>query len=92
MRLEDEYPGDEAFARFSKAFEQHWLAFAGKQALLEKLSGDVELARAVAGQCAESSLEWLDQEVPALGSMTPLECLATKSGMRRLRTCLMRMP
>lgn len=92
MKLEDEYPGDAAFARFSETCEESWKVFPDQQLLLEKLRGDIGLARAVAYHCAEYSLQWLEQEIPALDNASPLECLGTEAGVRRLRTCLMRIP
>jgi hypothetical protein len=91
MGLEKYYLGDEAFARFSKVFAADWDEFPHKDALL-KLVGDIELARPIAHHLGSDFSEWLHSNVPALDDITPMQCLCSKSGIRRLKSCLMRMP
>lgn len=91
MGLEKYYLGDEAFTKFSRAFAADWEGFPHKDALL-KLVGDIELARPIARHLGADFSEWLHSKVPALDDITPMECLSSKSGIRRLKSCLMRMP
>lgn len=91
MGLEDYYLGDRAFADFSAAFCTEWDAFPHKDDLLLLVSGDVQIARPIAFHCGSLYSDWLRSKIPALDDITPLECLSTPSGIRRLKSCLMRM-
>jgi hypothetical protein len=91
MRLDEHYLGDEAFAKYSAAFTDDWDAFPGKDELLNVV-GSIDLARPIAFHCGSRFSEWLRAKIPALGNLTPLECLSSQTGIRRLKSCLMRMP
>ena len=90
MGLEEHYLGDQAFAEFSEAFEEEWKSFPQKEELL-KIVGSIELARPVAFYCRSNFSQWLQAKIPAIDYMTPLECLSSSTGVRRLKSCLMRM-
>lgn len=91
MGLENFYLGDKAFSEFSAAFNDQWSSFQHKEALLTLLGNDVELARPIAFKLGNEFEAWLKKRVPALDQDTPLECLKSKIGIQKLKTCLMRM-
>lgn len=90
MGLEEHFFGDQAFTKFSEAFTLEWQAFPHKDELL-KLVGSIELARPIAFHCGSYFVEWLNKKIPALDHITPIECLSSESGIKRLKSCLMRM-
>ncbi|RTL55458.1 MAG: DUF2384 domain-containing protein [Rhodocyclaceae bacterium] len=92
MGLEDFCLGNEAFSKFSVVFCDEWEAFDSKDELLGLVKGDIELARPIASRVGKRYREWLLNAVPALDQQTPLECLSTATGIRKLKTCIMRMP
>ena len=91
MGLEQHYLGDEAFAKYSEALEGNWNAFPQRDELLNAV-GSIDLARPIAFHCGAHFSEWLRAKIPALSNLTPLECLSSQDGIRRLKSCLMRMP
>ena len=92
MPLEDHYSGDAAFTAFSACFEASWKGFADQDNLLAAVGGSVELARPIAAKVGASYPAWFQRSIGALDCMTPQDCLRTPAGIRRLKTCLMRMP
>ena len=91
MGLEEHYLGDQAFTKYSDSFAAEWKSFPNKEELL-KVVGSIELARPIAFHCGLHFAEWLHKKIPALDHITPMECLSSPSGIRRLKSCLMRMP
>lgn len=92
MGIEKFYLGDKAFAEFSATFSDAWNNYERKENLLTLLRNDVELARPIAFKLGNTCEEWIRSPVPALDKETPLECLKTQTGIKKLKTCLMRMP
>jgi hypothetical protein len=92
MPLENFYPGDDAFSNFSVVFQEEWDSFEKKEELLILLNNNIELARPIAFRLGSNFSSWLSSTVPALEHETPLQCLKSSEGIKRLKTCLMRMP
>lgn len=91
MPLEDYDSGDPAFSRLADLLRGEWAACPFQQPLLDRV-GDEEIAVVVYGSLLDGSLEWLERNVPALDGATPLDCLRTAAGARRLKECLLRFP
>jgi hypothetical protein len=92
MPLEKFYGGDQRFIEYSEVFIEFWETFEGKDKLLELLNQDIVIARPIAYHIEDNFEEWLNSSVPALDNATPLDCLKTASGIKRLKTCLERFP
>ena len=90
--LENYYPGDANWHRFAILFVDEWSTCQFQNELLLAVDNDKEIAMVVYASVWQSALEWIDEPVPALGNITPGECMKTDNGRRRLRTMLMRMP
>lgn len=92
MPLENHYSGDEAFLKYSQCFQEEWGKFEDKIALLELVNGDVALARPIAYHLRHAYKAWFSSSVPALGDLSPTECLKSPRGIKRLKECLLRFP
>ncbi len=92
MPLEEHYLGDENWYNFVSLFKLEWQKCPFKTELVEKLNGMEDLAMVLYGTCLNSSLNWVENKIPALDGLTPIECLKNDSGIKRLKTCLNRMP
>ncbi|RWX51309.1 hypothetical protein VU01_11622 [Candidatus Electrothrix marina] len=92
MPLENFYEGDQAFIEYSENFIEFWETFKDKVQLLELLGHDLVIARPIAYHLGENYADWLNSSVPALDNATPLDCLKTADGIKRLKTCLRRLP
>ncbi|QLG96198.1 hypothetical protein HZF02_31625 [Pseudomonas yamanorum] len=91
-RLEDEYPGDAAWQSSVNLYEEDYLDDDART-LAQALGGHLDLAVILRGKRGlEEGLWWIEQKVPALNNITPLDCLANPTLVKRLRTALMRMP
>lgn len=90
--LENYYPGDGPWKSFVGVWRDDWSACTFKEQLLYVLSGKEDLAIVIYGLCGNGSLRWVNENVPALDGITPLQCLLSIEFLKRLRTCLMRFP
>jgi hypothetical protein len=91
MRLEEHYPGDDAWANFVASTPEGFDRFAGATALANALSGDRELAAVVYVHLGEQALAWVESPKGMLDGLSPAACLSDIVLLRRLRTMLMRM-
>lgn len=90
--LENYYPGDKDWYRFAILFVDNWTTCQFQNELLSALDYDEEIAMVIYGSVFQHALLWIDERVPALNNMTPRECMKTETGLKRLKTVLMRMP
>ena len=61
-------------------------------ALLWMLGGDEDLALVIYGSVFETATDWVGQKIPALDGRSIKECIESESGMRDVRSMLMRLP
>ena len=96
MPLENHYSGDKAFRAFASTpdakLDAQLNGWCGKAELIELCGGDELLARAVFYVWYTHALDYMRNSIPALDGLSPVECLKTKSGMKRLKECLLRTP
>jgi Protein of unknown function (DUF2384) len=59
---------------------------------VQKLDGHGDIASVVWFLMGDSSVAWISQPDPALDGLRPIDCLASPSLIRRLKSMLMRMP
>lgn len=90
--LEEYYPGDDAWIKFSQCFDNEWEKCPSQSEVLQSVSGEIDIAKVVYGSFLAGYSQWLEMSVPALSDSTPTECLKTEIGEKRLKTMLMRMP
>lgn len=92
QRLEEDYPGDAAWQAFASLYTQEY-DDANSRALADVLSGHLDIASIIYGKRGiKEAFWWIEQSVPALDGLRPLDCLADPVLLRRLKTALMRMP
>ncbi|WP_034912091.1 MULTISPECIES: hypothetical protein [Erwinia] len=89
--LEKYYAGDETWKLSVKIFSEAYLDD-NAHLLAEKLNGYLDLAVIIYGKRGiKEALWWIEQEVPALEGIRPVDCLKDPSLLKRLRECVMRM-
>ncbi|ATA21759.1 hypothetical protein [Gibbsiella quercinecans] len=91
-RLERYYSSDADWNDFVKLYAEDYLD-ENARILSSKLNGAIDLAIVIYGKRGIKEGEWwIEQEVPMLDKIRPLDCLDDPELLRRLRECLMRMP
>lgn len=90
--LENYYPGDDSWHRFAMLFADEWANCLFKDELLSALNDNEDIAMVIYASVRQNALQWIDESVPALNSITPRECMKTEDGRKRLKTMLTRMP
>lgn len=91
-QLEKYYAGDESWEKYVKLYEEDYLDD-NAHTLAKSIGGHLDLAVVIYGKRGlKEGLWWLEQNVPALNNITPIDCLASPKLIRRLRETLMRMP
>lgn len=90
--LERYYSGDADWNDFVKLYSEDYLDD-NARILSKKLKGALDLAIVIYGKRGLREGEWwIEQEVPMLNDIKPLDCLDNPDLLKRLRECLMRMP
>jgi hypothetical protein len=90
--LEDFFSGEGSWNKFVEAFNGEWEKCPFKNKLISALGGHEDIAKVVYSSVKEKSLEWINESVPALGNISPRECLVSERTVKRLKEMLMRMP
>jgi len=91
--LEQYYSGNDDWCDIVQmAKEDFWIDSEYQKNLLKVMKNQLDISMAIYARFKEGSIEWVSRKVPALGHITPLECLETTSLTKRLREALMRMP
>ena len=91
LGLEQYYKGDTAWNDYAKAVKDE-VGICPLRHDIEKFIPDSDIANVICFLVGSNSLAWINQSIPALGGMTPLECMKSQKGVQRLKTMLMRMP
>jgi hypothetical protein len=89
--LENYYSGDSAWNTFSYVFDE-FRTRPEVHSLTKTLGGRLDLACVIYGKVGSGYPQWLSKHIPALGNLTPLQCLGDAALLNRLREMLMRMP
>jgi hypothetical protein len=89
-QLEQQYAGDDAWTTFVAAIPEGSGQCPAE--LVKALNGHVDLAKAAFFHVGEVALSWVNNTVPALDGLTPVECAREPRLVVRLRSMLMRMP
>lgn len=89
--LEHHYAGDENWKGYSDLYAEDYLDD-NARLLSERLDGHLDLAVIIYGKRGiKEALWWIEQEVPALEGIKPVDCLEDPELLKRLRECVMRM-
>jgi hypothetical protein len=90
--LENYYSGDAIWNNLVKIFKDDFLNdIKNKKDFLQKVKGDLDLAVVIYGKLGEYGYKWIDSKTPALGGLSPTQCLESEKLILRLRECLLRM-
>ncbi|MBF8149628.1 hypothetical protein ITJ86_06940 [Winogradskyella sp. F6397] len=90
-QLEQYYKGQGSWERFLAIFGDDWTNSEFQKKLLSKVDNRIDFAKVIYYYIGETSLDWLDKNIPALDNLTPMECLKSERLINRLKVCLMRM-
>lgn len=97
-KLEQYYPGDEAWYKFSALAktEIEAAAFNTDGAILSRLKEHLkhheDLAYVIYYFFYNDSLNWIERSIPILDDLKPIECLDSQALIHRLRASLLRTP
>lgn len=91
IELEQYYKGQKSWENFIEIFDYNWKNSEFQKTLLSKVDNRIDLAKVIDYIIGETSLSWLNKNIPALDNLTPLECLKSEKLINRLKVCLMRM-
>lgn len=89
--LENRYSGDAAWSKFAEMFDE----FKGDINVVELakiLNGQIDLAMVIHGKVGAGGKNWINEKIPSLENISPMECLGDSILLKRLREMLMRMP
>jgi hypothetical protein len=96
MALEDHFSGEESCGEWAEAGRAvvgaGWKKWPHRAELIEICGGDDDLAFGIWAVAGGGALEWLDSKPPVLEGRSARQCLKSESGLRRLKTALMRAP
>ncbi|MCZ3382136.1 hypothetical protein O3S68_07485 [Kosakonia sp. SOY2] len=90
-KLEGFYAGDDRWQRYVALYNKDYFDDNAKF-LASKLNGALDLAVVIYGKRGiKEGIWWIEQHVPMLDNLRPVDCLDDKQLIYRLRECLMRM-
>ncbi|EDM25282.1 hypothetical protein LNTAR_24923 [Lentisphaera araneosa HTCC2155] len=92
MSLDNHYLGDSSFEAYSKCFTKEWDNYNHKEDLLKLVNNNIDIARPIAYHFRDSYKKWMESQAPVLDMQTPLECMKTENGIKKLKTSLQRFP
>jgi hypothetical protein len=90
--LESQFPGDKAWESYVEAVSPAWKDCSIQDELLSRVNGDLGLAKAIHWHLQRDALAWFERVLGALDEETPRRCTESETGVRRLKSMLMRMP
>ena len=94
MPLEDYYAGDNAFANLASTpdqkLDEQFAAWPEHEELRKLCANDRSLARVIFYHNLTHALEYMHTAIPALKGLTPIECLKSETGTKRLKESLLR--
>lgn len=90
--LENFFSGEKSWLKFVGAFNVEWERCSFKEQLITALGGHEDITKVVYSSVEEKALEWINATIPALGNISPRECLVSEGKVNRLKEMLMRMP
>ena len=83
---------DDSLKKLARNYDDEWESCEFKQDLLEAMKNHLDIAIVIYGTLLEASMSWISSSVPALGGLTPIQCLSTPSGIERLKQTLLSLP
>jgi hypothetical protein len=87
----EKYYKEENWNDFVKVFEKDQEKSNEELTLIDLINGNDQLARVIFESLGYESLNWVNQRIPALDNMKPIECITNSNLEKRLKVCLMRM-
>ena len=88
----EQYFDQEGWNHLVELCAKEWTGDEFQSELLKQLNGELDIAQVLFVTHRSSSLNYLTHKVPALGNLTPLECMESESLKKRLKECLRRTP
>ena len=96
MTSEKQYNEVSAFYDFASTkdekLDQRLEKWKHKEELFKLCKNDKLLARAIFYIASENAINYMNSKIPALNNRTPVECVKTKSGLKKLKECILRTP
>ncbi|WP_289063028.1 hypothetical protein [uncultured Zobellia sp.] len=91
-QLEQYYKGEENWLNFVDLYNEFWNENNNQIELLKALNNNLTIAKVIYGKMGNSSLKWINEKIPALDNLSPIECTKNPELIKRLKVCLKRMP
>ncbi len=92
IKLEQQYSGDRAWHEFVDAAPAGYDEYSEAEELESALSGHRDLAVVVYALIGRGARAWIQSKNRMLDDLAPVDCLADRTLLRRLRSMLMMMP
>jgi hypothetical protein len=90
--LENFYTGDTNWNSLVQMAKDDYLNDVNKNFdFLQNLNQNLDLAVVIYSKLGKYGFKWIENKVPALGGLTPQECLKSENLIIRLKECLLRM-
>ena len=87
--LENYYAGDKVWKKFAKICSN--IKTKNTKKLLSLFNNNIEVVNVIEYRNMETSLKWIELEIPALNNLKPIDCIKNKKLLKRLKECLLRM-
>ena len=83
---------DDNFNNLARTYDTDWESCTFKQDLLKSLNNHLDIAIVIYGTLLDASMSWISTSVPALDDLSPIQCMNTPSGMKKLKQVLLSFP
>lgn len=90
--MQEDYSTEESWLMYVSLFDNYWNKYEFQLELLAACNGHLDIAKVISYHLGDHSLKWMTSKVPALGDLTPLDCVNNDNLRDRLKVCLRRFP
>ena len=83
---------DDSLKKLARNYDDEWESCEFKEDLLKAMNNHLDIAIVIYGTLLDDSMSWVSRSVPALSGLTPIQCMSTPSGIKRLKQILLSLP
>jgi hypothetical protein len=92
MMHDTNYNDDDSFKNLARTYDSEWETCKVKQDLLEAVNNNLDIAIVIYGTLLDASISWVSSSVPALADLSPIQCMNSVNGIRKLKQVLLSFP